>query len=206
MDFKRLLCGLCASIIVFTSAGCSKKNESISENINEEINSEVDYNPVYPENGYYTEEEYDNLGITDYKTMPYSTYKVLRYIDNNKYERIAIVNTYVNFLTDGKNLIRKYYNIHDAFSGEFILSTYDIEFKERFQNDNVNYVISYTDLLGLKKILVEKGLNEEYIDSILDPSIKKKSLNTDDVAFIYLMLVNSNERYQVKGDELILER
>lgn len=213
MNYKKLLCSACAGLLLLTGSGCNSNNnkEEIikeEENIEEIIPKKIDYYDInyFIDTSRY-EEEYDNLRINEYRSLPYNTYKVLRYVDFNNYERVAIVNTYVNFMTDeNKNITREYYNIYDAFSGDFLLSTYDISSGNKYDDGEVYYILSYGDLLDLKDIAESKGLNSEYTDSIMSDDIKRKSITTDEAAFDYLMLVTANERYQNKNEELVLEK
>ena len=50
------------------------------------------------------------------------------------------------------------------------------------------------DLLDLKRIVVGKGLDSNYANSVMSDDIKNKSLSKYDVARMYVLLVNSNNR------------
>jgi hypothetical protein len=143
--------------------------------------------------------EIDSLGITEDECLPYDCFKVFRYVNNDGYERITIVKTYVNFVTDeNKNITGYYYTMFDAFNGQLLYTT--AVNKNSFMNldditdGDVKYIMDYDELSELKEIAISKGMDEGYVNSVMPDNLDKRHLTTYEVASYYVQLVNKPNR------------
>lgn len=142
----------------------------------------------------------DSLNIESNDLLPFNAYKVLRFIDENNYEKISICECNLNYhLNSDGDIDGYFYDICDMFNKELLLTTNvysnpsTMELSN-YSNDKINSVISIGNLLDLKRIVLSKGMNEEYVNSIINDDIKDKSLYISDVAKQYVLLINSFNR------------
>lgn len=143
------------------------------------------------------DESIKSLNISESNDFPYKSYKFIRFVNFDNHEIYAIVNVYVDYLTDvDKNVVETVYRYVDAFSGRVLLTTNDRDDIVEFNSDVVQYLMEYGSLLELRESVISKGLNTDYAYSVMDDSIKNKSLSTYDVARYYVLLVNSKNRLE----------
>ena len=194
---KAQLLSLISALTILTGCGNKKDNEVVEEKPVNEIHV---VQPIHIESDCYdVEAEVESLNIVEYDNVLSNVFKVLRFIDKDHYERIAIVKTYVNFyLDDNNNIIGNYYSMYDAFSGEHLFTTA----VSKNQTINTSYmtnpdiisIISYDKLSSLKTIAISKGMDETYVNSVMPDIDDKQTISTYQVACYYVQLVNSNNR------------
>ncbi len=145
------------------------------------------------------EEAVNSLGIVKDEALPYNMFKVFRYIDHDGYEKITIVKTYVNFVTDeNKNITGYYYTMFDAFNGRLLYTT--AVNKNSFMHLEVPgegdayYIMDYDELSELKQIAISKGMDEGYVNSVMPDNLERQTLSTYQVASYYVQLVNTSNR------------
>lgn len=212
MSYKKRLISLLGVITILLSLPGCKKNEetnntSVSyDTVNEEINAMPKYHFYYENDTYNLEESIDGLGIVNDGFYPYDTYKVLRYIDYNNEEKFAIARCYVDYVKDGnKGVADEIYYYYDVFNGNYLLGTYERRDIKTINSDVVYYLIEQVDLLDLKEIVIRKGLNADYVNSVMSDDIKNKSLSVSEVARMFVLLVNSNNRENYNNADIVLE-
>ena len=216
---NQTIASLLASIMVVS--GACAYSLSKSDNMEEKIEPKTKITTIedYPkyEFHYYNdtvdvESEIDKLNINNNDMLPYNTYKVIRYVDSNHFERISIYHVYVTFLTDSEGKITDtLYTYQDIFSGEQFLTTTDGLNDhvgdgriENYNSSDVISVLDQGDLLDLRDIVIKKGLDSSYAYSVMSDDIKDKTLSTYDVARMYVLLVNSNNRSINHNNAIIL--
>ena len=186
-----------------------KENEPIS---NEEFIADVTFDSIESKYDFHqVSDTYDvdaaigELGIVENKMLPYNMYKVIRFIDKEHYEKIAVVECYLNFTVDENgNITGYYYDMYDMFTKNYLFSTYVYDNTLKINvydlpSDEVLRVLSYGDLLDLREIALSKGMDENYVDSVATDNIEDRSLLVSEAGRMYVMLVNSYNR--VKFDE-----
>jgi hypothetical protein len=200
----RIISSLAALIVMLSlTSGCSKINESEKESeesdttnieIVQTTNEPVIYELHYETDTVDVDSEIDKLGIVDDESYPRNVYKVIRYIDNDHYERIGIVKAYVQYKVDEeKNVVSEYYDVYNIFNNEYLFTCDNFD---NVSNDEVFYLTSFDKLDSIRYVVVSKGMNEEYVDSVLATIKGKNNLSLREVAYVYVMLVNSNNRLQ----------
>lgn len=209
---KLQLLSLSAALVMMCSlGGCSKNVSNTNNNESEEaVIEEVVEEPVRYEFHYYNdtvdiEEAINGLGINKNDSFPYDSYRFIRYVDYDNHEMFAIVIGYVNYITDEEGHITDtVYYYYDAFNGEFMFGTRDYgkEVKS-ITSDKILYLMDYGKLIDLRECVISKGLDSDYAYSVMGNDIKSKSLSTYDVARMYVLLVNSTNRYE-KNDQMII--
>ena len=75
---------------------------------------------------------------------------------------------------------------------------------ENYNSSDVISVLDQGDLLDLRDIVIKKGLDSSYAYSVMSDDIKDKTLSTYDVARMYVLLVNSNNRSINHNNAIIL--
>ena len=174
-----------------------EKREVKKTNVEEVINEMPRYEFHYYNDTVDVEESVNSLGITKNDSYIYESYRFIRFVDNDHREKYAICVPYVEYEVDEKGeVINTIYNYYDAFNGTFLLSTNDKKTIQSYNSDLILYLMESGKLLDLKKSVISKGLDEEYANSVMGNDIKNKSLNTYDVARMYVLLVNSSNRLE----------
>ena len=214
---KERIAALGGAVIILTGCiGCNKNNNKkylYEETPTVEYSTSLDnkYDFHYYNDTVDVESTVDSLGITNDDSYPYNVYKVLRFVDKDNYERIVITKCDVYFITDeNKKITNTVYTYRDAFTGEELLVTNDNigdhihDRVENYLSDYVDYIIYQGDLLDLKKIVIEKGLNSDYANSIMSDDINNKNLSLSEVGRMYVQLVNSNNRMNYSNQAIIL--
>ena len=207
---KAQLISLSSLVIILGGLLITKQNDS-EERLNRIYYSKTIYSQYDKNNRFYLndtvniDDEIDKLNIKEERVLPYDTYKVLRYIDKRGNEKISIINTYVQYAMDNKDNVNKFYTFVDAFNGTVLLSTNNLDYNV-MASDYVQTVLEYGDLLDLKKIMMEKGLDIDYANRVMYDDIKNSYLSTQEVAGMYVLLVSSNDRAEyVSGNAIILK-
>ena len=187
--------------VIGLRASLNSKKDVYSEpevNVIEETTQEP-ATPVY--SFYYTNDTVDveasinDLRIYWYREYPYDCYKYIRFVDYDNYERYAIVNVYVDYLTDvDKNVVETVYNYMDVFSGRLLLTTNDKRDIKEYNSSEVMYLMECGSLLELRESVISKGLDTNYAYSVMSDDIENKTLSSYDVARYYVLLVNSKNR------------
>ncbi len=196
MDNKtkaKVLSILSASLLL---SGCGKEHEK-----EEVIPTPQAYTQVFhlESDCYDVEEEVKSLNIITNETLLCNAFKVLRYIDKNNFERIVIVRTYSNFIVDeNQKIIGYYYSMFDAFNGDYIYTTNvsdksNVDVRSIYDGD-VLAVLSYDKLSSLKKIAISKGMDEDYVNSVMPDFRDTDTISTLTIANYYVQLVNRNNR------------
>lgn len=216
---NQTIAGLLAGVMVVSGA-CAYALSKSDKNTEEVIPStSVTTVTEYPKHEFHyyndtvdVDAEIDKLNITNNDSFPYNTYKVIRYVDSNHFERIAIYHVYVTFLTDNEGKITDtLYTYQDVFNGEQFLTTTDglnehvgDGIIENYNSNDVLLILDQGDLLDLRDIVIKKGLDQSYAYSVMSDDIEDKTLSTYDVARMYVLLVNSMNRSTNHNNAIIL--
>ena len=129
--------------------------------------------------------------ISSNDCLPYSCYKVLRFIDYNDDEQIRVVKGNVDYEVNENGVITSNIHYYDAITGQWIITTNrDIEKLklENISNYYISSIISFGELSDLRDIAITRGMSEEYAYSILSDNIKSRNLYVRDVAIMYALL------------------
>lgn len=208
---RRLISSIASSIVLLSalSVVCNQRAKRYDENIEETTNIEEfndNYNDdqtIYIENNTFDfnagevdiEQSINSLNIMNDYSAIYKSFKVLRYVDMNNYEIIAIVQRDLDYVVDENSvIIGEYYTTRNAFNGKELLVTSDKSYKNIPDNENILKVISFGDLNSLRDIAISKGLSREYVDSIMPGFDKNKDISIYDIARCYVQLVKPTNR------------
>lgn len=196
-DKTRIYSGIAACILTFSlTSGCSLKKEEVKET---ESSLEI-HEPVLEEKYVFhyetdtidAQSEIDKLGIIKDESLPKDVYKVIRFIDNNHFERIGIVKAYVKYNTnENGEVVSEYYEVYDVFNNNYLFTCDNLD---DIHTDEIYYISSYDKLDKLRDIVISKGMDETYTDSILSTINGRNNLSLSEVAYVYVMLVRSNNR------------
>ena len=205
---KKLLSLMSTMLVLLSLSSC--KNNSKNEPVVEQPTIVHEYVvPRLVSDTTDVEEEVNSLNITEDKAYPYDVYKVFRYMNSDGYERINIVNTYVNYVTDSEGkIVGYYYTMVDAFDGHYIYTT-PVN-KNSFMNledigdGDVKYIMNYAELSELKNIAILKGMDTNYVNSVMPDNLKGQTLTTSQVARYYVQLVNKNNRIYNDNQAVII--
>ena len=155
-----------------------ERNEEASameETLNEPTHEPVVYYLHYENDTVDVEESINSLNISEDKSFPYECYKYIRFVDYDHIERYAIVNVYVDYLTDeNKNVTATVYKYVDTFSGRELFTTTDKDKIKEIDNEEVMHLMEYGDLLELRESVISRGLDINYAYSVFQ--IKKKAI------------------------------
>lgn len=163
--------------------------------IEDDSNGVVKYQLRYTNDTVDVNESIDSLHLYQNNVYPYSSYKYIRFIDYDNNEKYAIVNVFVDYLSDvDKNVVETVYNYVDVFRGRTLLTTNDKETIRNYNSNEIQLLLETGDLLGLRKSVITKGLDIGYAYSVMGDDIVNKSLSAYDVAWYYVLLVNSSNR------------
>ena len=205
---KRLLSLMSTMLVLLSLSSC--KNNSKNEPVVEQPTIVQEYVvPRLVSDTTDVEEEVRSLNITEDKAYPYDVYKVFRYINSDGYERINIVITYANFVTDSEGkIVGYYYTMVDAFDGHYIYTT-PVN-KNSFMNledigdGDVKYIMNYAELSDLKTIAMLKGMDTNYVNSVMSDGLERQTLTTSQVDKYYVQLVNKNNRIYNDNQAVII--
>lgn len=215
---KQEIASILASVLVLSGAASYALAKEDSANVEVDDNNtyitydEPKYVFHYENDTVDVDEAIRELNINNNSTYPYNTYKVIRYVDSNHFEKIAICHIYTSFLTDNEGKITDtIYTYEDAFNGNQLLTTTDglndhvgDHRIESFTSGDVLLIMDQGDLLDLRDIVIKKGMGISYAYSIMSDDIKDKSLSTEEVARMYVLLVKSNNRNINNSEAIIL--
>ena len=187
-----------ASTIGYIVSGGSKNEDTNSDEvtiIEDDSSAIIKYGLNYTNDTVDVNESIESLHLYQNNVYPYSSYKYVRFIDYDNNEKYSIVNVFVDFLSDpDKNVVETVYNYVDVFRGRTILSTNDRDKVRDYISNEVQLLIEIGDLLELRNSVISKGLDIGYAYSVMGDDIVNKSLSAYDVAWYYVLLVNSSNR------------
>ena len=205
---KRLLSLISTMLVLLSLSACKNNNKNEPEVEKPTIVQEYVV-PHLVSDTTDVEEEVRSLNITEDKAYPYDVYKVFRYINSDGYERINIVITYANFVTDSEGkIVGYYYTMVDAFDGHYIYTT-PVN-KNSFMNledigdGDVKYIMNYAELSDLKTIAMLKGMDTNYVNSVMPDNLEGQTLTTSQVARYFVQLVNKNNRIYNDNQAVII--
>lgn len=200
---KIKIASLFSTAAILGSVAALKLNNNVSEpsvviNTNTpsiESTLENKYQFHYENDTVDLEQSVNSLNIVYDDYFPYASYKVLRFVDIDGYERIAVALSFVDYITDesGKIVDTKYHYF-DAFNNNYILTTSDKKDIKEYTSNVISYLIDSGDLLSLRRIVIDKGLDSDYAYSIMKDGIKNYSMTKYQVGMMYVLLVNSSNR------------
>ena len=107
----------------------------------------------------------------------------------------------MDYEVEDKKIVDTNYNCCNAFNGDLILRVHDIKNIKDFESNEVYYLMEYGSLLGLRNSVISKGLDKTYAYNVLSDGVYNKSLSLYDVARIYVLLVNSDNRVETNNIE-----
>lgn len=197
---KKFLYSIAAILLAYNMTGCMEEDtekEQVTFNPSNYIHESVEEKKPEIELYYDTdtideEEEISKLGIIEDEINPTIMYKAIQYVDRNQIERIGIVETHIKYNVDeNKNIESEYYEVYDVFNGNYLFSCDNFDF---ISNDKVLYLVSYGSIDKLKDIVIKKGMNRDYVESVYSSIKNKNSLSLSEVARVYVLLVNSTNR------------
>jgi len=138
------------------------------------------------------EEEISKLGIIEDEINPTIMYKAIQYVDRNQIERIGIVEVHIKFnVNENKNIESEYYEVYNVFNGDYLFTCENFDY---ISNNEVLYLMKYGNLDSLKDIVIRKGMNKYYVESVFSSIKDKNNLSLSEVARVYVLLVNSSNR------------
>jgi hypothetical protein len=200
----------CLAVIITASSmssGCetrSSENEKVVFNPSNYIHESVEEVPrvelFYESDTVNVEDEVNSLGITYEENMPRMIYKAIQYVDRDGIERIGIVKVYVKYSIKEDRIESEYYEVFDVFSSKYLFTCDSFD---HISNKEVLYLISYGKLDTLKDIVINKGMDKEYVEKVFSTLKDKDNLSLSEVAEVYVQLVNSENR--LKNEDMKLK-
>lgn len=193
----RFISGLSALLVLASLTGCSsrKKIEKLSNEFmlaNEQIENIPRYTFHYETDTFDVQGEIDKLGISNNCYFPREMYKVIRYIDYNHIERIGIVKV-IHCYDAGidKKVESEHYEVYDVFNNNYIFS---YNKNNEIDSSEVLDLMFLGDIDNIRDIVISKGMDSMYTDSVLSMINDRNSLLLSNVAEVYVLLVNSSNR------------
>ena len=145
----------------------------------------------------------NDLNIEE-KSLPYKSYKIIEFKDNEGYYRIMPVVSKLGYEInyDGE-IIGEYYDVCDAFSDIPLFKMNNSKEKTEAYNDLFNgaKIISYKDFSNIRNIAYLHGAPYEFIDCVMPLCGEYDLLSNTDIAIAYSYLISEN--YRVIYDDLV---